>query len=176
MDSTPIDQSVRGRDAKTTDDDLDYVQNGLGDDLDTMLVYNLLRTHSHLAPFLDADLRERDLSGAQFNALLLLRKAGRDGLLMNEIGQKLVVTKSNITGLVDRLERQGLVERAEHSDRRATIVRITRAGQLMLDRTGPRHTALLTELTNCLSDREKKTLVRLLSTLRRELRRRKGAA
>ena len=38
------------------DDDLAYVRAGVGDDLDTMLVHNLLRTHSYLSPFIDADL------------------------------------------------------------------------------------------------------------------------
>jgi len=160
--------------AKHVEDELAYVRGGIGGDLDTVLVFNLLRTHSYLTPFLDADLRRNQLTAAQFNTLLLLRKAGADGLLMGEIGQKLVVTKSNVTGLVDRLERQGLVERAEHSDRRATIVRLTDAGAALLDRTTPRHAELLAELTGGLDDQEKETLIRLLTKLRRELRFRHG--
>ena len=35
------------------DDDLAYVRAGVGDDLDTMLVHNLLRTHSYLSPFIE---------------------------------------------------------------------------------------------------------------------------
>ena len=113
---------------RRVDDELAYVETGLGADLDTMLVYNLLRTGSYLLPRVDADLRQQDLTAAQFNALLVLRTAGAGGLLMGEIGRRLVVTKSNVTGLVDRLERQGLVRRAERPDRRATVVRLTRGG------------------------------------------------
>jgi MarR family 2-MHQ and catechol resistance regulon transcriptional repressor len=156
--------------ATRADDDLAYVKAGIGADLDTVLVFNLLRTHSYLNPFLDAGLRQDHLTSSQLNALLVLRTAGADGLLMGEIGQKLVVTKSNVTGLVDRLERQGLVVRAEHHDRRATMVRLTQAGAELLERTAPRHAELLAELAGCLTGEEKQTLIRILTKLRRELR------
>ncbi len=158
----------------TQHDDLAYVHAGIGADLDTVLVFNLLRTFSYLNPCLDAELRRLDLTAAQLNTLLSLRAAGGDGLLMGEIGQRLVVTKSNVTGLIDRLERDGLAARAEHPDRRATAVRITPAGAAMLDRTAPRMAALAGELTGCLAAAEKRTLARLLTKLRRELRRRRG--
>jgi len=62
------------------------------------------------------------------------------------------------------------VERKDHRDRRATVVRLTRAGTELLDRAAPHHAKLLTELTGCLSTPEKVTLIRLLTKLRRELR------
>jgi len=158
------------------DDDLADVRAGVGDDLDTMLVHNLLRTHSYLSPFIDAGLRRQNLTSAQLNVLLALRSAGVGGLQMGQIGERLVVTRSNVTGLIDRLERQGLVARTAHRDRRATVVRLTDAGEALLERTAPRHAEALAELTGCFSDDEKQTLIRLLSKLRRELRRRRGGA
>jgi MarR family 2-MHQ and catechol resistance regulon transcriptional repressor len=141
-----------------------------GSDLDALVIHNLCRTHGRLQPLLDADLRRRDLTGAQLNALLALRAAGPNGLRMGEIGERLVVTRSNVTGLVDRLERQGLVARNAHSDRRATVVRLTDEGLSAVKRTVPHHARMLAELTECLSDREKRTLIRLLTKLRRQLR------
>jgi len=158
---------------KPSDDELARVQAGVGGDLDAVLVFNLLRTQSCLGLLIDADLRRERLTAAQFNALLVLRAGGREGLLMGEIGERLVVTKSNVTGLVDRLERQGLVARGEHRDRRATVVRLTDAGADLLERALPRYAKLLAELTGCLTDREKRTLIRLHAKLRRELRRRR---
>lgn len=158
------------------DDDLAYVKAGVGDDLDTVLVYSLLRTHSHLSPFLDTTLREQRLTASQLNALLLLRSAGEEGMLMGRIGQELVVAKSNVTGLVDRLEREGLVTRCDHSDRRATVVRLAPAGAALLEQAVPRHAELMSQLTGTLSDADKRTLIRLLSRLRHELRRRRGGA
>ena len=159
---------------RQVDEDLDYLQAGMGSDLDTLVVFNLLRTTSCLSPFIDKDLRRQNLTSAQLNVLLVLRSAGGGGLLMGEIGQRLVVTKSNVTGLVDRLERQGLVVRAEHRDRRATVVRLTAAGAAALDQAAPGHAKVLAELTRCLDDDDKQTLVRLLVRLRRELRQRQG--
>ena len=155
-------------------DDLARAQAGAGGDLDSVLVFNLQRTHNDLSPFLNPVSGTRRLTAAQFNALLALRAAGRDGLRMGEIGRRLVVTKSNVTGLVDRLERQGLVLRAGQPDRRATVVRLTGAGARLIAGTAPRQDARLAELTRCLAVREKRTLIRLLTKLRRELRLRRA--
>ncbi len=145
----------------------------IGDNLDAVLLFNLLRTHNHLAPFIDAELRRQRLTAAQFNTLLVLRGAGPQGLLMGEIGRRLVVTKANVTGLIDRLEREGLAARGTHTDRRAIVVRLTRAGSRLLGRTAPRHARLLADLTACLTVREKRELVRLLTKVRRGLRQRR---
>lgn len=158
------------------DDDLAYVQSGMGGDLETVLVYNILRTESYLAPFLDAGLRDQRLTAAQFNALLVLRAAGKQGMLMSRIGERLVVTRSNVTGLIDRLEQRGLVARGTCDDRRATAIRLTDAGRSLLDRSIPRHAELLSELTDCLTDHQKRQLVKLLTKLRSELRQRRSAA
>ncbi len=155
------------------DDDLAFVQDGLGSHLDSMLIYNLLRTESQLSPFLDAGLRRQKVTATQFNALLVLAWAGSEGMLMKAIGEHLIVTKSNITGLIDRLERQELVERCHHRDRRATVIRLTRNGKRVLQRTIPGYAELLTELSDCLSAKEKETLIRIHTKLRRGLRRKK---
>jgi MarR family transcriptional regulator, 2-MHQ and catechol-resistance regulon repressor len=155
------------------DDDMGFVRTSLGDNLDAMLVYNIFRTQNHLGASLDAGLRRRNLSAAQFNTLLALRTAGPEGLLMGEIGERLVVTKSNVTGLVDRLESQNLAVRSERPDRRATAVRLTDEGARLLRNILPENAELLSELTECLSRSEKETIIRLLTKLRRELRRRR---
>jgi DNA-binding MarR family transcriptional regulator len=158
------------------EDGLTYIRDTIGADLDTVLVFSLLRTHRRLKPFISADLREQHLTLPQLNALLTLRAAGPEGMLMSDIGRALVVTRSNVTGLVDRLEEQGLVARAEHQDRRATVVKLTDAGAAVLDRATPRHAERLAELAACLSERDKRTLIRLLAKFRRELRRRSREA
>ena len=140
-------------------------------DLDAVTVFNLVRTHGHLVPMIDAGLREQRMTAAQFNALLVLQAAGPDGLRMGEIGKRLVVTRSNVTGLVDRLERHGLVARCDQEDRRATMVSLTDAGRSVLKDTLPHYSRLVAQLTVGLTEREKRTLVRLLSKLRGELRR-----
>lgn len=156
-----------------TDDELAHIRAGIGDGVDAVLVFNLVRTQGYLSPFIDARLREEHLTAAQFNALLVLGAAGANGLLMGEVGERLVVTKSNVTGLVNRLERQGLAVRGEHRDGRVRVVRLTVEGAELLERALPQYERVVGELTGCLKDDEKRTLVRLLTKLRRELRRRK---
>jgi DNA-binding MarR family transcriptional regulator len=69
-----------------------------------------------------------DLSPSQFNVLNLLR-GNPCGLSQSELSRRLVMHRSNVTGLVDRLEKRGLVQRREAaSDRRAYQVVLTRSG------------------------------------------------
>ncbi len=145
--------------------------------IESVLVYNLMRTHGVLAPLLDSDLRSSRLTAAQFNALWVLNSTGNDSLTMGELGKHLVVSKSNVTGLVDRLERGGWAVRCPGADRRAIRVKITEAGRTLLSDVAPSHAKLLVELTGALTVEEKIELTRLLTKLRRALRvhRKEGA-
>ena len=139
-------------------------------DTDALLVYNVLRTHNSLHPFIDRGLRELNLTGAQLNALLVLRDAGSAGLPLSEIGRHLVVTKASVTGLIDRLEREKLVQRDSHSDRRVTLAKLTEKGAALLEAALPRHRQVLAELLDALTADEKEQLIGLLTKLRRGLR------
>ena len=64
-----------------------------------------------------------DLGPSQFNVLNLLR-LHPDGLSQSELSRELIMHRSNVTGLVDRLERRSLVERKDAAgDRRAPAPR-----------------------------------------------------
>ncbi|HLK60672.1 MAG TPA: MarR family transcriptional regulator [Chthonomonadaceae bacterium] len=139
-------------------------------DRDALLVYNVLRTHSALTPYIDRGLRELNLTGAQLNTLLVLRDAGAEGLPLSEIGRHLVVTKANVTGMIDRLEREGLVQRDSHTDRRITLAKLTEKGAALLEEALPRHRQLLSDLLGGLTDAEKEQLIGLLTRLRRGVR------
>lgn len=90
---------------------------------------NLLRTTRAI----EADLREemrRAYSSTlpRFDVLSALERHG-DGLLMGELSRHLMVSNGNVTGIVERLVADGLVERlAVEGDRRAILVRLTPAG------------------------------------------------
>ena len=69
---------------------------------------------------------EFDLSGSQLHALYLLAEPRS----MGELAQRLVCDASNVTGLVDRLETRGLIERRPGSDdRRVRMLVLTPAGE-----------------------------------------------
>ncbi len=78
-----------------------------------------------------------NLSPSQFNVLNLLIDAPH-GLTQVELSRHLVTHRSNVTGLVDRLEQRGLLKRREDSaDRRAYRVILTDAGQGLLREIRP---------------------------------------
>ena len=80
-----------------------------------------------------------DLSPSQFNVLNLLR-LNPDGLSQTELSRQLIMHRSNLTGLVDRLEKRGLVARREvAADRRAYSVVLTGAGAKLLDDILPQY-------------------------------------
>ena len=79
------------------------------------------------------------ISPSQFNVLNVLDSRS-DGLLQIELSRELITHRSNVTGLVDRLERRGLVTRmAVPNDRRAYQIRITRAGTKLLRQILPEY-------------------------------------
>jgi len=150
----------------------DNAMTGDTTEIDTVLVYNLLRTHASLTPHVDRGLRDLSLTGAQFNTLLLLRDAGVEGLPLSEVGRRLIVTRANVTGLVDRLERLDYVRRdtTNDPDRRVIRARLTERGRALIEEALPRHRAILTRVLQGVTDEEKGILIGLLTRLRRGLR------
>jgi MarR family 2-MHQ and catechol resistance regulon transcriptional repressor len=140
-------------------------------DTDALIVYNIVRTNAALSPFIDAALRDLHLTGAQMNALLVLRDAGPEGLPLSEIGRRLVVTKANVTGLMDRLERQELIRRDSDSpDRRVIRACLTQHGTELLQQALPERDRVVGDLLAGLTPDEKTTLIGLLTKVRRGLR------
>ena len=79
------------------------------------------------------------LSPSQFNVINLLHDLP-DGLSQTDLGRQLLMHRSNLTGLVDKLERRGLVERrAAPDDRRAYRVALTSSGTKLVDEILPHY-------------------------------------
>lgn len=77
--------------------------------------------------------RAYDLSPALYNVLRVLRGAGDEGLMCSEVGDRLVQHDPDVTRLLDRLEKRGLIERRRSTtDRRVVRTSITPAGLEML--------------------------------------------
>ncbi len=78
-------------------------------------------------------LKPAGLSGAQYNVLRILRGAGERGLPCGEIAARMITKDPDITRLLDRLEKRGLVTRARESgDRRVVTTRITDEARALL--------------------------------------------
>lgn len=91
---------------------------------------NLQRTTTQLSQAMTELLKEHDLTPTQYNVLRILRGAGTAGLTAGEIGERMITRDPDVTRLLDRLERRGLVERWRCTeDRRVVWTRITDAGR-----------------------------------------------
>lgn len=99
----------------------------------------LLRTTDALEAAMEGKLKEFGLTGTQYNALRILRGAGVDGLPCSEIGERMITRDPDITRLLNRLEKRGLVERSRgKQDRRVIYGKITPAGlKLLREMDGP---------------------------------------
>lgn len=134
------------------------------------LLWNLIYTYDLIRSQFAKRFEAHGLSPAAFNVLMILNHYGRDGCPMCEIGDLLLVSRPNVTGLIDSLARRGLVERVEkEGDRRVKLVRLTRAGEELLDAFLPSHYANIRAMLASISDKEKATLSKLLTKLRHEV-------
>ncbi|MBK7401902.1 MAG: MarR family transcriptional regulator [Myxococcales bacterium] len=93
-----------------------------------------------------------------------------DGQTLATLSRKMLVTAGNLTGLVDRAERDGVVERRpDPNDRRLTRVFLTPAGDALARKAQERHSALAEELVGPLDRRDREALRHLLGRLRESL-------
>src|SRR6266487_1298021 len=95
---------------------------------------DLLRTCDLLSRGPALVLKKEDLSATQYNVLRILRGAP-DGLACGEIANRMITRDPDITRLLDRLEKRGLISRCRESkDRRMVTARITTEGSKLLTR------------------------------------------
>jgi DNA-binding MarR family transcriptional regulator len=136
-----------------------------------------LRTLRHLAEcyqaferYSGAHVRTLGLTPSQFDIIVTL--GNTRGMTFRVLGEETLITKGTLTGVVDRLEEKGLVERrAVKDDRRSTIVRLTARGESEFKRVFPAHVAHLKRAFGRLTGPELEALEALLAKLRGRLAR-----
>jgi DNA-binding MarR family transcriptional regulator len=102
----------------------------------------------------------------QFDVLATLRFG--EGLTQQELARRLLVTKGNVCGVIDRLEGLGWVERRpDANDRRANRLHLTAGGRRKIDSVLPEHEALVADAMRVLSAADAKALRALLGELAR---------
>lgn len=98
----------------------------------------LAQCYQAFEQYSSADLRGKKLTPSQFDIIATL--GNTDGMTFRELGERTLITKGTLTGVVDRLEERGLVKRvAQTGDRRCTLVQLTDAGQQEFERIFPGH-------------------------------------
>ncbi|HEY8771811.1 MAG TPA: MarR family transcriptional regulator [Candidatus Limnocylindria bacterium] len=102
---------------------------------------SFLVAHAQIRRQLERELQaEQSLGLGEYEVLLLLARAEDRQLRMSELADRLVLSRSGVTRLVDRLNAEGLVERTScDTDRRGAWATLTAAGYERLRRAAPTH-------------------------------------
>jgi DNA-binding MarR family transcriptional regulator len=134
----------------------------------------LLESHNLLL----GEIRRRLADAATMPRFDLLANLEReDGQTLAALSRRMLVTAGNLTGLVDRAERDGVVERrADPRDRRLSRVYLTAKGRELIQALLPVHADHVAELLHGLDASERRELRRLLGKLRDSLQASFGSA
>ena len=126
----------------------------------------LVRTYQAFDLVSERNIRNLKLTGPQFDIIATL--GNTDGMTCKELGNRTLITKGTLTGVLDRLEGKGLLKRkVSPDDRRVYVVRLTEEGQRCFEAVFPRHIAYMDPMFRCLSADDYRQLERLLDKLRR---------
>ncbi|RJF69029.1 MarR family transcriptional regulator [Deinococcus cavernae] len=130
----------------------------------------LLTTTTLLESAIRSRIQEHsEMSLPRFDLLSQLEREP-DGLRMGELSARLMVTKGNVTGLADQLEREGLVERLSGTDRRSVTLKLTTLGRERFGDIAQAHEAWVIDLLSALTPREQQQLSNLLGKVKTHLK------
>ncbi len=127
-----------------------------------------LEAHARTVELLTRELRDaEDLPLTWYDVLVQLNEAPERRLRMQELADAVLLSKSGVTRLIDRMERDGLVSRSRCSDdRRGTYAALTPAGLARLRDSAPTHLeGVRAHFAAHLDDEEAATMERLLTRL-----------
>jgi DNA-binding MarR family transcriptional regulator len=127
-------------------------------DVPVRLWLRLVRVFQKVDQAMSAELRREGLTVGQFD--VLAQVGASEGSTQQQVADALLVTKSNVCQLLDRMERAGLVERQQHG--RMNHLYLTEEGKRLYDRVIPDHERRLAEQLSGLSPEEQRTLLDLL--------------
>jgi DNA-binding MarR family transcriptional regulator len=120
---------------------------------------------------IESELRDRlarkfDTTLPRFDVMAALYRTP-EGMLMSDLSRFLLVSNGNVTGIVDRLVSDGLVQRAQRNgDRRTSIVRLTRTGHATFKKMAAAHERWVDELLADVSKNDAQRLTSMLKTFR----------
>ena len=135
--------------------------------LPELALLELERTTDQLRREIHLLLRSFGLTSTQFNALRILHSGEPGGLTCSGLGNRLISTDPDITRLLDRLARQGLVRRHRDArDRRVVLTEITDAGVVLLQSIAPQLDARVRALFAHMPQQRLEQLMELLEEAR----------
>ena len=133
---------------------------------------SILELETTLIPLFDERLASVGIDVQIYDVLLHTNEAGPEGIRMRNLAESVLISKSGLTSLVDRLEHRGLVARTpDPADRRATRIQLTPDGADVFRTASAVHVADVEELfASRLTADEARRIHRVLSRIRHEIR------
>ena len=135
-------------------------------DIEKSVGFLLSKAYQRACALFKEEFDSYDLTPQQFGLLAFLWI--EDGLSQAELSARSQIDRTTMGGIIDRLEKEGIVERANHpDDRRAFQVFLTARGKSLEDELCLVANRVLEKVNAPLSDEEQATLIRLLEKIRR---------
>lgn len=136
-------------------------------DINNSIGFLLSKAYQRAWAIMRAEIESYDLTPPQFGLLAFLWK--QDGLTQAELSEQGQIDRTTVGGLIDRLEKIGLVERRQHpQDRRAHMIYLTKRGKELEGPLSECAARSLAKFTKGLNDHEVGELRRMLNILREE--------
>jgi MarR family transcriptional regulator, negative regulator of the multidrug operon emrRAB len=127
---------------------------------------HLLRRGSDLLAAFETMLSRHRLSQGRFLTLIVLYRTPAESINPSQLAEKIGVTRATMTGLLDGLEREGLVERkASTKDRREIGIRLTDKGFEVLEAMLPDYYRRVARLVRNLAPSEREKMITLLGRI-----------
>jgi len=126
------------------------------DGIESAAIYGMVLAYSHIEKKIIDYLKAYNLSPSQYNALMIIKHKGQDkGMSQVEISDKLIISASNMTRLLDKLDKEKLIERfPAANDRRINYIKITKKGSDRLDEIWPGYYKAIKAIATLLNDDE----------------------
>lgn len=126
------------------------------------VILKLIKTANTLGTIGDQFFKPYKVTSAQFNVLVILKNA-QTMLNQQELGALLVVSRSDITGIVDRLEKWGYVNRVPHkNDRRVKLLKILQKGIDLINKVDEAYFVQVDKIIKNYSDEDLKQFEKLI--------------
>lgn len=129
-------------------------------------VRELVWAYQSFRSYSDAQIRQMGLTSSQFDIISTL--GNTPGMTFNKLAEKTLTTKGELTGIIDRLEKKGLVRReVPKEDRRSFLAVLTPAGEKVFTETFPAHISHLKQRFDNLSCDELQQIQAALAKLKK---------
>jgi DNA-binding MarR family transcriptional regulator len=126
----------------------------------------LARTEQTFLAYAASHVHTLDLTLPQFDILLAL--GDTEGMNFKQLGEETIITKGTLTGIINRLEDKGLVQRLpSKTDGRSQLVKLTEAGMALYAKAYPEHLTFINRIFDNYAAGEVKALEEALIRLRK---------